>query len=402
MSAMSTKLAFASILTLHTLALSATAHASGGICPAHSDASGALEGPAAGVAVALNQPLDQADPAPLSRYLSASADSPRSSDYVMRNYARVALAAVQVRQGAYTEARQVLTQVELDSPAAVRAALLLAESYRMQGQQEVAGQWLLRIADRYSSDPDALSGLLMAADDLADRGQASTALAVYSRVLEKSLANINSLKGLAEDTDSLYQIMMEGRIDNTRAVNSEVIQRALRGSRFGAVEHYRNLLVAQQQLGCLEGHQETLREKAFEASLSNTNEAAMVTMLEGEMQRTRADIDAMEASLAAANPWDEVEDMQNELARARESLATQQQRLQELRPAVASQAGMTVQEQQALEQRIASLRQQISNDRTQINQALRQVLLSLRDDYRELAGDAQLGRASMLQLYASN
>jgi prophage DNA circulation protein len=225
---------------------------------------------------------------------------------------------------------------------------------------------------------------------------------VYSRVLEKSLANINSLKGLAEDTSSLYQIMMEGRIDNTRAVNSEVIQRALRGSRFGAVEHYRNLLQAQRQLACLESRQETLREKAFEASLSNTNEAAMVTMLEGEATRTRADIAAMEAQLAAANPWDEVEDLQNSLAQARESLATQQKRLQELRPAVASQAGMTAEQQQALEQRIDHLRQQVSSDRDQINQALRQVLLSLRDDYRELAGDAQLGRASMLQLYASN
>ncbi|MDF1821760.1 MAG: hypothetical protein P1U64_09315 [Alcanivoracaceae bacterium] len=397
MSAMSTKMALIGALTI-----SVYAHAGDNACQDSPGVSGTLEGAAAAVAVSLNQPLDQADPAPLSHYLSASADSSRSSDYVMRNYARVALAASQVRQGAFDQARQILTQVELDSPAAVRAALLLAESYRMQGQQEVAGKWLLRIADRYSSDPDALSGLLMAADDLAERGEASTALAVYSRVLEKSLANINSLKGLAEDTSSLYQIMMEGRIDNTRAVNSEVIQRALRGSRFGAVEHYRNLLQAQRQLACLESRQETLREKAFEASLSNTNEAAMVTMLEGEATRTRADIAAMEAQLAAANPWDEVEDLQNSLAQARESLATQQKRLQELRPAVASQAGMTAEQQQALEQRIDDLRQQVSSDRDQINQALRQVLLSLRDDYRELAGDAQLGRASMLQLYASN
>jgi hypothetical protein len=165
---MSTKMALIGALTI-----SVYAHAGDNACQDSPGVSGTLEGAAAAVAVSLNQPLDQADPAPLSHYLSASADSSRSSDYVMRNYARVALAASQVRQGAFDQARQILTQVELDSPAAVRAALLLAESYRMQGQQEVAGKWLLRIADRYSSDPDALSGLLMAADDLAERGEAS-------------------------------------------------------------------------------------------------------------------------------------------------------------------------------------------------------------------------------------
>lgn len=398
MSATSTKLALLCAL----LAGTASAQADTRACDASPGTGQTLGGQAGSVALTLNQPLDQADPAPLTEYLNTSADSSRSSDYVIRNYARVALAAGQVRQGAFEQARQVLTQVELDSPAAVRAALLLAESYRMQGHQEVAGKWLLRIADRYSSDPDALTGLLMAADDLAERGQGSTALAVYSRVLEKSLANINDLKTLADDTDSLYQILMEGRIDNTRAVTSEVIQRALRGSRYGAVEHYRSLLVGQRQLACLESRQETMREKAFEASLSNTNEAAMVTMLEGEVQRTLADINAMEATLAAANPWDETDALKEELASARESLAIQQQRLRELRPAVASEDGFSAEQQQALEERIARLREQIDSDRTQINQALRQVLLSLRDDYRELAGDAQLGRASMLQLYASN
>ena len=54
---------------------------------------------------------------------------------ILGNYARLRLAALALKDGDTAFARQQLSEVEQNSPAAVDAAFLLAESYRRDGDE---------------------------------------------------------------------------------------------------------------------------------------------------------------------------------------------------------------------------------------------------------------------------
>lgn len=348
----------------------------------------------------LSVPLDQAPQTQVAAYLQHASNPSSSSEYVLRNYARVALAASHLHRQSYGQARQTLAQVELDSPAAVRAALMLAESYRLEGQFSVAGQWMLRIAERYSSNPDALSGLLLAADDAAYRGDIANALAVYSRVLEKTLGNIEEIRQLKSEPDSLYQVVEEGRIDNTRAVSSEVIQRTLSSAQSDSLAHYARLKSIAGELQCLVRREEALRESSFSSSLGNAKDSAFITMLENEKRLTLDDISDMESQLAAASPFDDTRDLSERLEQARGALTTIETRLSALQHSNEPQADGQRQQLASVQQRISALEAQQTESRDAINRNLSLVLDGLLTDYREMAGEAQLGRAQMTQLFS--
>ena len=387
-------------LVICLLAPAAASVASGTGCPQYREfAASALSEPGQQVAGQLTTALDTAEAEMLARYLDRAADSGRSSDYVLRNYARVALAAAHLNRQSYDQARQALAQVELDSPAAVRAALLLAESYRLQGQHSVAAQWMLRIADRYSSNPDALSGLLLAADDAAQRGDIANALAVYSRVLDKSLGNIDEIRALRGQPEGLYQVVISGRIDNTRAVSSEVIQRALSHAGTDSLLHYARLKRIAGEMACLAQREESLRETSFTASLDSAKDNAFTTMLESEKRLTQSDIEQLQASLAQADPYDDTDAMQRRLDEAREALATIERRLNDIQQSAPAESTQR-KDLKAVQARRALLAARQAESQAAINQHLSKVLDELLADYREMAGEAQLGRAQMKQLFS--
>jgi len=76
--------------------------------------------------------------------------------------------------------------IGVDRPAAVTGALLLAESWRMDGEPDKAVQWFLRIAAQQPQNLDTLNGLLAAAHTLADSGQPQLALTLYRRVEQEA------------------------------------------------------------------------------------------------------------------------------------------------------------------------------------------------------------------------
>ena len=121
---------------------------------------------------ALVDPLQASDRTSLfEQYLATPVASPNSARQVASSHARVVLAAEHIRAGRHEQARQVLAQVDLASTVAVDAALLMAESWRLQGDDRQSQAWLVRVAQRYSSDPRALEGLLLSARDLAASGK---------------------------------------------------------------------------------------------------------------------------------------------------------------------------------------------------------------------------------------
>src|SRR5690606_25985407 len=138
---------------------------------------------------ALVDPLHASDRASrFEQYLAAPVTAPNSARQVATSHARLVLAAEHIRAARYDQARQVLAQVDLASTVAVDAALLMAESWRLQGDDQRAQAWLMRVAQRYSSDPRALEGLLLSAQDLAASGKVREAWALYNLINDKVLA----------------------------------------------------------------------------------------------------------------------------------------------------------------------------------------------------------------------
>lgn len=82
---------------------------------------------------------------------------------VLENHLRVRQGAQMMANGHHAEARAILKTVETDSPAAVHAGLLIAESFRLEGATAKAKDWFLRTARFYPYRLQTLEGLMRAA-----------------------------------------------------------------------------------------------------------------------------------------------------------------------------------------------------------------------------------------------
>lgn len=115
---------------------------------------------------------------------------------VLKNHLLLRQGAQQLAAGDYAQGREQLKQVETDSPSAVQASLLIAESYRLEQQPEQAKEWFLRTAHHYPYRTQTLSGLISAANDQPVE-QTGLALALYNKAGEQAdfaLAQLQQLK----------------------------------------------------------------------------------------------------------------------------------------------------------------------------------------------------------------
>lgn len=108
----------------------------------------------------------------------------------------VVLAALHLQQQDYKAAQRLLLKLPQTSSSAVPAALLLAESWRLQGNIEKASDWFIRVGQRYPHNYQALAGLVSAADDLQQE-QPSTSRVLYSLVIVRAQENAEKIEALA-------------------------------------------------------------------------------------------------------------------------------------------------------------------------------------------------------------
>ncbi|MFN3714355.1 MAG: tetratricopeptide repeat protein [Alcanivoracaceae bacterium] len=124
------------------------------------------------------------------------------SALLLHDRARLVLAGIEIDRQQYARARAQLVRITTDSPMAARAGLLVAESWRLQGDEETSLQWLLRVGRHFPDDINALQGLLAAAEHFDAASHPGKAIAVYEEVMEKSLQALNSLAALPADRDA--------------------------------------------------------------------------------------------------------------------------------------------------------------------------------------------------------
>lgn len=123
--------------------------------------------------------------------------------YFLSDQATLILAATAIRDNDFHHAREQLREIPLSSSVAVQAGLLFAESWRLDNQPEQALRWFLRIAAAFPADPQALEGLLAAANDARLSQQLELASALYNRVLTLSEVSAQSANALTDEIDHL-------------------------------------------------------------------------------------------------------------------------------------------------------------------------------------------------------
>jgi len=144
-------------------------------------------------------PLTEETPDKSQNYNSALRDANKlepAARFVLSNHLLLRQGAQKLAAKDYSQSRQLLTQVETDSPSAVQASLLIAESYRLEQQPEQAKDWFLRTAHHYPYRTQTLSGLISAANDQPVE-QTGLALALYDKAGEQAdfaLAQLQQLK----------------------------------------------------------------------------------------------------------------------------------------------------------------------------------------------------------------
>jgi prefoldin subunit 5 len=144
-------------------------------------------------------PLTEETPSKTPNYNTALRDANKlepAARFVLSNHLLLRQGAQKLAAKDYSQSRQLLTQVETDSPSAIQASLLIAESYRLEQQPEQAKDWFLRTAHHYPYRTQTLSGLISAAND-QPVDQTGLALALYNKAGEQAdfaLAQLQQLK----------------------------------------------------------------------------------------------------------------------------------------------------------------------------------------------------------------
>lgn len=351
---------------------------------------------------ALVDPASVRDRANLfEQYLATPADAPDSAQQVAISHARLVLAAERVKKQDYVGARQSLAQIDLSSTVAVDAALLLAESWRLQGDATKSHAWLMRVAQRYSSDPRALEGLLLSARDQTSNGKVREAWALYSVINDKVLENVEQVSTMRAQNNDLVNQLLATRLDASRDVTSQVVKSILQNKTPGALSSMREILEAKQQLVCLEQQGASIKDDAWDESIQAAHVTSFKTMLETEARINTLQLSTLKQNLALAEPAQRPQ-IEAELAELQDHMASLAHRLNELHKQQMALPADSLSKKKKLEQSIALTEAKVEENKAQIRQELDVALASLQDHYRELAAETQLARAELMQMLASN
>lgn len=324
----------------------------------------------------------------------------QAADFVLRNYARLTLGVEYIRREQYGQARKLLSQARLDSPAGVETALLTAHSWQLQGNTDQALKWYMRVSARYRASPRVLQTVLDRAHEASDTGDHRLATRLYERVVAKALANVRELAELTRDADDLSEVILDRQSarDSAATVSGQLIRELLRGSSPRALPHLQHVIQARKQLRCLEQELEQLKQEMFQASERQTQAGNFRTMARREQSMIQRRIDSLERQLETASARQK-EDLRRQLNEQRDKLAAVKKRQQELKQD-ASQSRSLKQKKQQLTQRRTELEDYRRENREAVRREMEQVILRLKRRYLDLAGEGQAGRASLMRSVA--
>jgi hypothetical protein len=250
----------------------------------------------------------------------------------LRWRAHLVYAAQLLQRQDYAGARQHLKQVPLESTAAVPAALLLAESWRLQGETQQAIDWFVRIARQYPYNLEALEGLLAAANALEQQNLGGHAAALYQTVTDQANHAAAAIVTLASGDNMTLGALISEQNLLPGDLQTQLVRRVLTMNDFDVLAAHHNSSAAGSQGRCL-----LLQLHAYQRQTENTRQ-----MLE-DAQSSLAAIDqslemlaVREAALTAALKANDYSVSQLAIRQELRSISNQSRRDQLQRQAIAA------------------------------------------------------------------
>lgn len=314
---------------------------------------------------------------------------PRSpAEMLLQDRGRLYLSAMEIRQQEFEAARARLKQISTASPVAAEAGLLIAESWRLQGNHEESLNWFLRVGRHFPDDMNALHGLLSAAASLQQGGHSREAAALYGEVVEKSLDAVAKLEDLPDDPDALLDILFFRQHSMPPTLRRQITGEILAGmtdlSRTRQVYHeatreWRCLLEQQQRLE-LQG--ERLRQHSSRLTQASALVDASLTELDQETGLLEKELVSEDFSASQLTIRKRLGQARNEKIR----LMAQRDFIERTRELLPQALNSTERKLQAMTETFSEIRQRASKDLYhEAQQAIGATMATLRN----LAGDSQ-------------
>lgn len=256
--------------------------------------------------------------------LETTPENPSTAEQALVDRMYILLAASWMKEQQTDKARELLHVIGVDRPAAVTGALLLAESWRMDGEPDKAVQWFLRIAAQQPQNLDTLNGLLAAAHTLADSGQPQLALTLYRRVEQEAGAAATLVNEFIASNPVTIAALLDGNNALTESLRNQASQRLYRSTHDTLLAADRANRHSQRVRLCLAALIADYQQRiaAVELSISNLD-GTLAAMTRAHEQR-----EARIASLKAQIRTDDNSDEQLKLRRTVRALMNQDLRQQ--------------------------------------------------------------------------
>ena len=211
------------------------------------------------------------------------------------------------------------------------------------------------------------------------------ALPVYNRAQNKVAENMKALQTLADDPDRLYRSLTNSVAGNSTTVMDQLVLAMVRDHDSGVLDATRKLINANNVRKCLRQQEKSLHNAIHHETARALSNSAFRTS-------PRREIADLERVLHNAP---DAQDLQARLNDARDRLQRINARLDKLgSTALPAELEKRKREMQENQQRVE---QEMEAARRQVRQALQAQLPELQRFYRNLAGEAQLGKAQLLQ-----
>lgn len=326
----------------------------------------------------------------------AISELPRSpAESMLQDRARVILAAHAIRDGRFSEARLWLEPISTNSSMAVDAGLLIAESWRADGDNENALIWFMRVGRHFPYDVAALNGLLEAADNLRDQHQTAMAATLHDEVLSRAMTAHNILNELPEDpvvrADMILISSSHLPTALRRQLNEQILRhnpdtRNARHTSQRAEQQWHCLLRQQQDM---EQQRSIILQQVAMADMALTDLDQQLTTMTAQRQNLSTAVIADNFSAEQIHLRQQIRKISNAILRAqaqRDFMASAQATL----PLMLSET----------EQRLAALAAFYQNVRdnaqASMDEGIREAITALDNQFKNIAAESQARQAELL------
>ena len=233
---------------------------------------------------------------------------------------------------------------------------------------------------------------MLAGDDWRNQGADALALPVYNLALTKAAENLNALDQLSSQPEQLYRTLTNTVAGNSTTVMDQLVLAMVRDNDSQVLTATRQLIAAHHQQKCLDRRETDLHNAIQHATARDLTNGAFRTAAKREKTATKQEIADLQRILQNAPDADE---LNAQLVDAQERLERLNTRLNKLGGTALPAALQQRKDQLAREKQ--QVESNLTDARRRVREALQAQLPELETFYRNLAGEAQLGKAQLLQ-----